>query len=84
MAMFQRMSDSYIKEHFTHYGIFCGVVPIYMTDSDMPDIAVRNGYPDFLLDIVAFAWQVMSIVAEFVVKDYEPGFLFEMYGEIEK
>lgn len=84
MAIFGKLTDAEIYAEFTHVGMFCGLVPVYMTLDDTPNVAVKNGYPDFLLDIVSFIWQVANMAASYTDPNFEPGFNFDVIGEIDK
>jgi len=34
MAFIDRLSDAEIRHNYTHYGVFCGIVPVYLADLD--------------------------------------------------
>lgn len=64
MALFKWLTKDEIKKEYDHYGFFMGLVPIYIGDGKGEcRIKVRNGFPDFLLDIALF-------VFEFIPYDY--------------
>lgn len=51
MAVFERIPQEIIRREFTHYGLFLGVVPIYVGDPiGECRVAVRNWWPEWLLD----------------------------------
>jgi hypothetical protein len=61
MSVSDRLSETEIQEQFTHFGFFCSIVPIYFNE-ETSDIAVRNWYPEWLLDFAVFLFRVFSIV----------------------
>ncbi|HGP5909348.1 hypothetical protein LH673_02460 [Morganella morganii] len=52
MAIFNRLTEEQIKQDYDHYGLFMGIVPIYVGDHEGEfRVAVRNWWPDWLLDL---------------------------------
>jgi hypothetical protein len=64
MAVLRRLSRASIERDYTHYGWLFGCVPVYlaMIEGASPRIVVRNGCPDWLLDV---AEEIYFIVAHF-------------------
>lgn len=61
MAIFDRLPNDFIRGEFTHYGLVCGIVPVYISlDSTEPSLAVANWCPDVLFDIVTIAHSVLT------------------------
>lgn len=83
MAIFKRMTKKEIKEKFTYYGFFCGIVPIYLDSKPCPTLAVRNWYPDLILDVVSNFWQALNYIGVFINPDFEYGFAITITGEID-
>lgn len=55
MAIFDRISSADIEENFSHYGLFCGFVPVYVGDMENDcSVAVRNWWPDWLFNVAVF------------------------------
>src|SRR3546814_8787998 len=55
---FDRVPKSDLGTKFTHLGRFYGIVPVYLGDplGPAPTVAVRNGWPDWLLDVADWIW----------------------------
>ncbi|EKL3976927.1 hypothetical protein PRH55_000259 [Morganella morganii] len=52
MAIFKRLTKEQIKQDYDHYGLFMGIVPIYVGDHKGEcRVAVRNWWPEWLLDL---------------------------------
>jgi len=99
MAMFRgRLSREEIEEHFDHIGWYF-FVPVYLSlgpgfdfDGDGSDddeqegagVAVRNGYPEWLMDAADAIFSIAVIVRQLVDPDYEPMFPFKVTGRIVK
>jgi hypothetical protein len=86
MSIFQRIPADQIKEDFTHYGLFCGLVPVYYRDMP-PDgclMAVRNWWPEWLMD---FAEVIFGLCVNFrsaMDPDYDPQYPIKLTGEISR
>lgn len=87
MAIFNQLSMDQLKEDgFKYTARFAGIVPVYMTefsDVEPPTVAVANWFPDWLLPVVTLAWDMVSMVAEHVIEDYDPHYAFLITGEID-
>lgn len=63
MSILNPVPREQLGTRFTHYGWFCGVVPIYVGNilDEAPLVAERNGIPEWTFSLVghlysAFAW----------------------------
>jgi hypothetical protein len=86
MAIFRgRLTPEQIRT-YTHYGRFLGLVPIYFAEegADGCRLAVRNGWPEWLLDVANALFFVWCYVATTLVPDLEPRFPIVLTGEIER
>lgn len=62
MAIFNRLSDDFIRSEFTHYWLFCGIVPVYANLSGLePSLAVANWCPELLFDITAAVYNALTM-----------------------
>lgn len=58
MAIFKRLTKEQIKQDYDHYALFMCIVPIYVGDvHGQCRVAVRNWWPDCLLDLADFVHQ---------------------------
>lgn len=71
------MSDAEIREDFTHYALFCGLVPIYF-NPDTSHVAVRNWWPEWLLDATHHLFDLLATVT-----GYDGGFPIHLRGRIQ-
>ena len=62
MAIIGRIPAAQLGTVYTHYGWFCGLVPIYVGDvsSEAPRVAVRNWIPDWTLDVADAVFGVFA------------------------
>ncbi|MFG0232467.1 hypothetical protein [Achromobacter sp. 413638] len=69
MSILSRIPSTELGTRFTHYGWFCGVVPVYLGDleGEAPLVAERNGIPEWVLSLASALFgalvQVAAIVA---------------------
>lgn len=59
MAVFQHIQPEDMARHFRYRGWFCGIVPVYVGDLQSvngPAVSVRNGIPEWTLDLVHVLW----------------------------
>lgn len=84
MSILHRIPKDQIMQDFTHYALFCGVVPVYYKDMP-PDgccMAVRNWWPEWLMDAAeAFIGAVINIKSA-MDPDYVPIYPIKLTGEI--
>lgn len=86
MAMFfGRVTPEELRANFQHVGRMFGCVPVYIGDaeSDAPVIQVRNGWPDWLLDVAHAIVETMDGWRLATDPGYEPGFWFVIDGDID-
>lgn len=92
MAIFHgRLSPSEIKQHFTHIGWYF-FVPIYIgleseEEDDVeaaPMVSVRNGCPEWLMDLADLIFGIAVVLRQLLDPDYEPLFPFRITGTIIK
>lgn len=83
MAVFKRLSQTYIGRLFTHKAFFQGIVPVYLNPMT-GDVAVRNGVPDWTFDAVEWAAGKVRALLRKVSRNYEPGGDFLITGTINK
>lgn len=97
MAMlFGRITPAEIKQHFTHVGWYF-FVPVYLgldgydhasaEDEESGEgarVAVRNGYPEWLMDAADLLFGIAVAVRLKFDPDYEPMYPFRVTGTILK
>lgn len=81
---FDRVPKHDLGTRYTHVGLFYGFVPVYIGDPfGCPDIAVRNGWPDWLLDLGDALFGMAVWANQLLDPTWEnPGFFFKVTGEI--
>lgn len=84
MAVLKRFKEEEIRKQFTHYGLFWGVVPVYvnMRNSEAPDVAVRNWLPEWLLNAVDSLSAIPIWIKTLVDDSYVPMFSIKLTGVI--
>lgn len=83
MAVFKKLSQSYIQRTFTNRALFQGVVPVYLNPLT-GDVAVRNGVPDWTFDAVELIVVMVRRVRKKFSRTYEPIGDFLITGPIQK
>ncbi|WP_206611638.1 hypothetical protein [Bordetella avium] len=79
MAIFERIPKEVIAKEYTHYGLFLGIVPVYVGDPEGEcRVAVRNWWPDWTLGVAQFFLDHFSALG---LIEYE-GFMIKLTGEI--
>jgi len=73
-----------MKEDFTHKGLFCGIVPVYlnMDDAECPLIVERHWLFVPLFVAVEFIFGICILARTMVDDDYEPMFPIRITGEL--
>lgn len=80
MAILQRIPRDTIRTQFTHYGLFLGIVPVYVGDPDGEcRVAVRNWVPEWTLDAAQFLLEQFAALG---LIEYD-GVMIKLTGEIE-
>ena len=53
MSILSQIPSTELGTRFTHYGWFCGVVPVYLgnLEGEAPLVAERNGIPEWVLSL---------------------------------
>jgi hypothetical protein len=84
MRLFQHLTPSQISRHFVYRGLMFGLVPVYVGDLSrgMPDISVRNGIPELMLDMAEGLYAGFSYLAELLGHDVE-GFPIRITGRLD-
>jgi hypothetical protein len=79
MAILQRIPKEVIIKEFTHYGLFLGIVPVYVGDAEGEcRVAVRNWVPEWTMSAAQF---LLEHFAWLGLIEYE-GFMIKLTGEI--
>lgn len=79
MAVFKRIPQDIILQNFTHYGLFLGVVPVYVGDPEGEcRVAIRNWWPEWVLD---FAQASLSLFVSLGLANIE-SVMIVITGEI--
>lgn len=55
MSILSRIPRGELGTKYTHYGLFCGLLPVYVgdLDSEAPEVVERNGWPACTLSLCA-------------------------------
>lgn len=86
MSILQRIPKDQIKEDFTHYALFMGFCPVYYKDMP-PDgcyMAVRNWWPEWLMDMAEGIAAICIAALTRLDPDYEPVWMIRLQREIEQ
>lgn len=87
MAVFDRIPPTELARHFRYRGWFCGIVPVYVGDLrgvDGPNVAVRNGIPEWTLDAAHMLWDGFMALVFLVRPDAEdPGWPIRITGRLD-
>jgi hypothetical protein len=85
MAILKRMTDDEIRRNFTHIGLMFGLVPVYIGDPEgQCRIAVRNWWPEWLLDAGEVLMGCAITFKCWLDPHYEPLFPIKITGEIQR
>lgn len=85
MAILRRLTQDQLEADYTHYGRFYGIVPVYVGDpfGDAPRVAVRNWWPEWLLDAADWVWGIAASFMSAINPEFEdPGFMIAIDGEM--
>lgn len=78
MAIIHRLSTEEIQR-YTHYGLFCGVCPIYVSPYEPGcPLAVRNWVPEWLLDVTHGLFEIFATTSG----NEDAPFQIKLTGEI--
>ena len=85
MAFLKRMKKKDIRRYFTHYGLYWGVVPVYVDwrDPECPGIATRNWIPEWTMDAVDWLTAIPIGLVSIINPDYQPMFAIKLTALIE-
>jgi hypothetical protein len=86
MAIFKRLTKAQIEQEFTHKGLYAGMIPIYidMRNSEAPGVAVRNWYPDCLIDVAEVLLYPIEMIWQILDPEHQPMFALVLTGLIKK
>lgn len=82
MAIVNRLKQDEIKRQFTHYALFAGLVPCYVSDDAECRLQERNWIPE--VSLTAAQWLYGNFIAfmSLLDDDYEPMWPIVITGEI--
>lgn len=71
MSILSPIPSIELGTRFTHYGWFCGVVPVYLGDleGEAPLVSERNGIPEWLFSLAGALFDAFVKVAAVVAPD---------------
>lgn len=71
MSIFSEIPSTELGTRFTHYGWFCGVVPVYLgnLESEAPLVAEHNGIPEWVLTLAGALFAAFVKIAAVVAPD---------------
>lgn len=84
MSIRERIPRDQIERDFTHYALFCRVVPVYYKEIP-PDgccMAVRNWWPEWLMDAAEAVLGVVITIKSAMDRDYVPMYPIKLTREI--
>ena len=83
MGVIKRLSKEDINKDFDHYGLFYGIVPVYVGDPyGEARVAVRNWIPEWTLDLANIFFDLVTITVQIANPNFEPLFFFHLTGKI--
>lgn len=84
MAIFKPIPKSELGTTYTHYGMFMGVVPVYVGDVESwaPLMTERNWVPAWYLSAIEALFGLFCMAATAVRPDYEPMYAIRLTGRI--
>lgn len=87
MAVFQHIPPDQLRAHFRYRGWFLGLVPVYVGEvghPQGPNVAVRNGVPEWALDLAHVLWGAFVSVAGLVnPMAYQAPFPIKITGRLD-
>ncbi|OCH31313.1 hypothetical protein A6E13_01930 [Aliivibrio fischeri] len=82
MAIFKhRLTKQQIEQDYTHYAFLFCVVPIYFNYKTSA-VCVRNGCPEWLLDMFQAFFDLYCVIATSINPELEPMFPIKLTKEI--
>lgn len=84
MVISNQLKEAEIQAKFQHYGMLFGFVLVYVgnVESEVPLVEVRNGYPDWLLDVGYGISEMACAVTSFLHPSFDPVFRIVLTGRI--
>ncbi|CAB3846538.1 hypothetical protein LMG3482_01899 [Achromobacter deleyi] len=85
MAILKRLTPEQLAQDYTHYGRLYKIVPVYLGDpyGEAPRVAVRNWWPEWMLDAADWIWAVAVDCMQAINPEFEhPGFIIAIDGEL--
>ncbi len=84
MSIFHPVSKAELHQHFTHYGWFVGLVPVYVGNlgADAPTVTERNGVPEWSFSLAESLFGLFCWVSSLLSPEFEPAFPLLITGEI--
>ena len=85
MSFIRPIAPEELGTKYTHYGLFCGLVPVYVgrPESESPDVVERNWVPALWLWIVVGVYGLFIAACSLVNDDYEPAWPITITGPIQ-
>jgi len=85
MSIFRPLTAQQLKADFVYRGWIFGLVPVYVGDlrDPAPNIATRNGVPEFLLDVMQGLFDGFCIIAATLAPDFEPSNAISITGRLD-
>ncbi|CAB3851767.1 hypothetical protein LMG26842_02878 [Achromobacter dolens] len=73
MSILSQIPSTELGTRFTHYGWFCGVVPVYLgnLEGEAPLVAERNGIPEWVLSLAGALFAAFVKIAAVVAPDWD-------------
>jgi hypothetical protein len=84
MSIFHPVPKAELREHFTHYGWFVGLVPVYIGNLDAvaPTVTERNGVPEWYFSLAEGLFGLFCRMSSLLSPEFEPAFPLLITGEI--
>lgn len=84
MSILNPIPKDVIQQQFTHYGWFCGLVPVYLADveSEGPLLVERNWVPEWYFGLVELLFGWFCTISSLLNPEFVPMFPILISGEI--
>jgi len=86
MSIFHPVPKAALRAHYTHYGWFVGLVPVYIGNPDSvgPTVTERNWVPEWYFTLVEGVFGLFCWACSILSPDFEPAFPLLITGEIKE
>lgn len=85
MPFMKHITQAQLDEHFVYRGWMFGCVPVYIGRLGVvaPNIATRNGVPEFCLDVAEALFAGFCCGMSFLVPTFDPSYPLAITGRLD-